>query len=224
MGRESQLTQAQWGDLLAGVRQLCRVYWGPSEALSREMLAGAFLQPFYSLGPLIETNTDAELAALDQLLAGFSGAQLLLDYLDAGYVRLFVNARDGVAAPLYASCYDDEAQPQLMGAPAVRMQKLLVDLNIHIRDEVREPPDHLAIQIEALYFLLTRDGADARSARLAAAADFVAAEMLPWLQSFQRHLAGEAECRFYPLITNLLLSVLQAILTLAKSGAELGSQ
>jgi TorA-specific chaperone len=224
MNHASQLTKECWGDLLACVKQLCRVYWGPSQALCREVVEGSFLQPFEALAPLVGANADAELTALRTLLDGFSGAESLLANLEAGYVRLFVNDRGGVAAPLYASCYEDQENPQLMGAPAVRMQKLLADLKVHMGAEVCEPPDHLAIELEVLYFLLTRDIAAGRPAVLAAAADFATGEMLPWVQAFRRHLAGEVQCRFYPLITDILLSLLRALGTYSDPGLGKASQ
>jgi TorA-specific chaperone len=211
MSCENQRTKKQRDDLLASVQLLCGVYWGPSEELVRQMADGSFLEPFNAVTAFSGIDADTELLELSSLLDGFSGPQSLLAYLEEGYVRLFINDRGGVAAPLYASCYEDDKNPQLMGAPAIRMQKRLTDLKIHISDEFREPPDHLAIELEVLYFLLTRETKPGHPALLTAAADFVAREMLPWVQVFQRHLAGEGRCRFYPLITSILLSVLRSI-------------
>ncbi len=222
MSHECQLTQKQWDDLLTSVQHLCRVYWGPSEELSKQILEEPFLQPFNSVTPLIETDTDAELVELRTLLDGFSGPDSLLAYLEEGYVRLFINDRGGMAAPLYASCYEDEKSPHLMGKAAVQMQKTLSDLKIHISDDVREPPDHLSIQLEVLYFLLTQEGMPGRSKGLTAAANFVEERMLPWVQAFHRRLADETHCRFYPLITSVLIAVLKVIEALPEP--EIGLQ
>ena len=222
MGRASQLTKYHQNDLLACIEQLCRVYWGPSKALCREVVEGSFLQPFAALSPLI--GADAELTALRELLDGFTEAEALSAYLEAGYVRLFINDRGGVAAPLYASCYEDKASPQLMGAPAVRMRRLLGDLNIHIGEDIGEPPDHLSIELEVLYFILTQKTTVGHPDGLAAAATFVASDLLPWVQKLQHHLTSEAQCRFYPLITGMLLSVLRAIGAFSDPGTEQISQ
>jgi TorA-specific chaperone len=209
MTSENQLTRHQWDDLLISIQQLCQVYWGPSDKLSIQMIEESFLHPFDAVLSLMNTNTGAELVSLRKLLTSFSGGGSLSAYLEEGYVRLFVNNRRGVAAPLYASCYEDEENQQLMGAPAQRMQRLLADLNIHIGEEIREPPDHLSIQLEVLYFLLTRQTTTGRPAALATAAAFVAGEMLPWVPAFQRRMSGETKCRFYPLITSVLLMILE---------------
>lgn len=218
MRDERQLTQMKWDRLLTSVQQLCQVYWGPSEALSRQMRDGGFLRPFRTLTPLIEKRAASGLDELETLLGGFSGPASLLSYLEEGYVRLFVNDRGGIAAPLYASCYEDEKNSHLMGDAAVRMKKTLAGLEMHISDDVREPPDHLSIQLEVLYYLLARKRSSDHPAVLADAADFAAAEMLPWIQAFKRRLADEIRCRFYPLITGVLLGVLQLVSKLPEPG------
>jgi TorA-specific chaperone len=168
---------------------------------------------------LIDSHAAVDLAALRTFFEGFPGPESLLASLEEAYVRLFINDRGGIVASLYASSYENEKTPQLMGEAAVRMQKTLSDLDIHISDAVREPPDHLSIELEVLYFLLSRirgtDPADA----LTAAADFAAGEMLPWIQVFHRRLADEVRCPFYPLITSVLLSVLQVIVMLPEISA-----
>ena len=211
MDTTNGLSQKQWEALVTAVRQLCRVYWGPSDELCQEIWEGSFLQPFAAIAALMETGPDADLGRLCAHLEAFPDPEALSAYLEDGYVRLFVNDRGGIAAPLYASCYEDETNPQLMGEAAVRMQKLLADLKIHISDDVREPPDHLSIQLEALYFIMTQQCEPGQPGGAQAASDFAAAQMLPWVQSFHRRLAEEPRFPFFPLITGVLLSVLQII-------------
>lgn len=218
MNRGDPLTKKQWNDLITSTQQLSRVYWGPSDELSVQILEHTFLQPFDTIAHLSGMRVDAELVALRTLLDGFSAPELLSAYLEEGYVRLFINHRGGIAAPLYASCYEDEKKPHLMGEAAVCMQRLLADLNIHISDDIGEPPDHLSIELEVLYFLLTQNRAPDHANGMTAAADFVVEGMLPWVQAFHRRLADEVLCRFYPLITSVLLSVLQVISMFTDSG------
>ena len=211
MNHPGQLTQKQWEALAAGIHQFCRVYWGPSDDLCREIWEGSFLEPFAAIAALMETGPDSDLGRLRAHLDAFPDPEALSAELEEGYVRLFVNDRGGIAAPLYASCYEDKKNPQLMGEAAVRMQKLLADLKIHVSDDVREPPDHLSIQLEVLYFLMTPQCEPARSGGTKAPAEFAAVQMLPWIQSFHRRLADESRFPFFPLITGVLLSVLQTI-------------
>jgi TorA-specific chaperone len=203
--------EKQWDALLTGVQRLCRIFWGPSEAFCRQMLELSFLQPFEAIGSPAKTRWTADLSDLQNLLEGFSDPASLFAYLEQGYVRLFVNAKDGIAAPLYASCYEDETDPHLMGAAAVRMQKTLNDLGIRISDDVSEPPDHLSIELEVLYYLLNQaEGPDHRIS-ITQAADFAAEFMIPWINTFYQRLVDEVHCRFYPLATAVLLGVLDEV-------------
>jgi TorA maturation chaperone TorD len=206
--------------LIASVKQLCRVYWGPSEALCQQMLESSFLEPFDTLASWKETNWVADLSGLQKILDGFSETAPLLDYLEQGYVRLFVNAKGGIAAPLYASCYDEaDDSPQLMGKAAVGMQQMLQDLGFAISDDVGEPPDHLAIELEVLYYLLTRHGVSDQKNDLTDASNFASVSMIPWIRSFYGRLKSEDHCRFYPLITAVLLSVLNTVVDMHKGCA-----
>jgi TorA maturation chaperone TorD len=206
-----RIDDKQWDALLAGIQRLCRIFWGPTEASCQQMLESSFLQPFEALGARTKARWTSDLADLRHLLEGFSDPASLFAYLEQGYVRLFVNARQGIAAPLYASCYDHEADPQLMGAAAVRMGKMLVDLGISIGDDIGEPPDHLAIELETLYYLLTRAGGPDDRPRITRAADFAAQFMIPWIHRFYQRLVHEVHCRFYPLMTAVLLGVLDEV-------------
>jgi TorA maturation chaperone TorD len=202
------------------VKQLCQVYWGPSEALCQQMLKQSFIEPFHTLASWKGTNWNADLLGLQNILNSFPEATPLLDYLEQGYVQLFVNAKDGITAPLYASCYDDDDDsPQLMGKAAVGMQKMLQDLSIAISDDVGEPPDHLAIELEVLYYLLTRRGVSGQRNDLTDAFNFASTSMIPWVRIFYGHLKSEGRCRFYLLITAVLLSVLNAVVDMHKGCA-----
>lgn len=175
------------------------------------MLEPSFLQPFEVIGSRTKTRWAADLGDVQNLLEGFSDPASLFAYLEQGYVRLFVNARGGIAAPLYASCYEDEADPHLMGDAAVRMQKTLMDLGIRISDDVGEPPDHISIELEVLYYLMNQSGRPDHRTSITQAADFAAESMIPWINTFHQRLVEEAHCRFYPLITAVLLGVLNEI-------------
>jgi TorA maturation chaperone TorD len=211
MGLQHPIDEKQWDALLIGIQRLCRIFWGPTAVSCRQMLEPSFLQPFEIIGSRAKARWLGDLSDLRHRLAGFSDPTSLFAYLESGYVRLFVNAREGVAAPLYASCYEGAPEPHLMGAAAVRMRKTLADLGISIHDDIGEPPDHLSIELEVLYYLMARAGGPDRRIPIAKAADFAAESMIPWVKLFYRRLADERHCRFYPLITGVLLGVLDEV-------------
>ena len=211
MGSKHHYDEKRWDALLAGIQRLCQIFWGPSETSCRQMFEPSFLQPFEAIVSRTKKRWAADLGDLHNLLEGFSDPASLFAYLEQGYVRLFVNAKEGIAAPLYASCYEDETDPHLMGAAAVRMRKTLLDLGISISDDIGEPPDHLSIELEVLYYLLNQAGGPDHRISITKAADFAAESMIPWIKAFYLQLVDEDHCRFYPLITAVLIGVLDEV-------------
>ncbi len=194
--------------LLESIRKLCRVFWGPTLESCNEMLKDTYLASFAALDPESKMYPPDTLDRLTDIIKGFSDPNALFQYLEEGYVRLFINNRGGISAPLYESCYEDENNPMLMGEAAVRMQKAIKTAGMHLGEDIKEPPDHLAIELEYLYFLLTQS--KSKNSHMTEAAAF-ASKLLPWVQRFNERLTDETRCRFYPLITVVLVSVLKSI-------------
>lgn len=201
-------------DLLESIRKLCQLFWGPTPGACGQMVTGTYQLSFEVLDSVPKSSPPDALNQLAAFLKGFDEPDALFEELEAEYVRLFVNDRGRVIAPLYESCYEDEKNPRLMGPAAIRMQKRLEAEGMAIGDDIREPPDHLAIELEYLYFLLTRSKPEEN--RMDEAADF-ASQTLIWVNRINERLAAETHCRFYPLITALLVSVLNWI---AQSGQQ----
>ena len=83
---------------------------------------------------------------------------------------------------------------------------------LSLGDHIHEPPDHLAIELEYLYFLLDKGWSDGDASLVDEAVSFAAEIMLPWVTKFQERIAPvETECCFYQLITTMLCSILRFI-------------
>jgi TorA-specific chaperone len=202
--------------LLDGVAALSRFFWGPDRESSREILQGSFLSPFQDLKSRVEYEPPDLLTDLRDIINSFANEDAIFQFLEQAYVQLFINNRDGIAAPLYASCYVDGNTPgenaPLMGPPAVMMKKRFESSGLSLSDNMHEPPDHLAIELEYLYFLLEKGWSDNERELIAEAASFASDDMLPWVIKFQERLAAvETECRFYQLISAVLCAILQFI-------------
>ena len=221
MNLKDQLSDKQWTALLTSIHQSCQVYWGPTDVLCRQILEKSFVHAFETIAPLMENHLHDELVELRSMTEGFSSAADLFAYLEKGYLRLFINDRGKIAAPLYASCYEDMQSPSLMGAAALRMQAVLAELGIQKSEDVCEPPDHLSIELELLYYLLTRHKKSGRLKGLSEAAYFAAEFLIPWVQVFNQRLAQETHCRFYPLTTSVLLSILRYLAMIPHSNGPL---
>ena len=129
---------------------------------------------------------------------------------------MFINSRDGVAAPLYASCYAAGNAPgedsTLMGPPALMMKERFESKGLSLGNHIHEPPDHLAIELEYLYFLLEKSWRENDTALMDEAVSFAAEIMLPWVIKLQERIAPvETECRFYQLTSAVLCAVLRFI-------------
>jgi TorA-specific chaperone len=201
---------------LKGVALLSKIFWGPAADDSREYLQGVYFKPFEVLAPVVEFEPPSILEDLIALNASFSDEKDIYQSLEQSYVRLFINSLDGIAAPLYASCYAFGNAPgqdaALMGPPAAMMKERFDSKGLSLGEHIHEPPDHLSIELEYLYFLLDKGWSDGDTALIDEAVSFAGETMLPWVTRFQERIAPvETECRFYQLITAILCSILRFI-------------
>ena len=202
--------------LLECVSLLAGFYWGPDAEGSRDLLRGNYLKPFEALKPIVSYEPPGILDLLKAIHTSFTNEYEIFQHLEQSYVRLFINSRDGITTPLYASCYEPgqaagEDAP-LMGPPAVLMKKRFESKGLSLGDHIHEPPDHLAIELEYLYFLLERCWSDDNAALRDEAVSFAGDVLLPWVIKFQERLGTiEDECRFYQLTTAILCAILRFI-------------
>jgi len=210
LNQAAGLTNGHQENLLAAIDAICRIFWGPEPSDCSAMKAGTFFRPFESLKPVMPQEFADRLLKVNVFLDGFEDDDSLYFKLEESYVRLFINAKDGILAPLYQSCYEYQNAP-LMGAAAVEMKKRFEASGLTLAETIHEPPDHLCLELEYLYFLLdTRDGRSKISA-LKEAGSFAAKTMLPWVSELAGRLQKETACRFYPHMALLLVSILEVI-------------
>ena len=202
--------------LLESVAILSQSFWGPAAERIGDIFQGNYLRPLDSLDSLVDYKPPGILEELKTISAVFKSEDEMFECLEQAYVRLFINSRDGVTAPLYASCYAAGSAPgedaALMGPPAAMMKERFESKGLSLGDHIHEPPDHLAIELEYLYFLLEKGWREDDPALLDEAAAFAGETMLPWVVKFQERIAPvETECRFYQLITIVLCVILKFI-------------
>ena len=202
-------------DLVAGVQMLSELFWGPNLQRCHDILAGTYFQPFTTLESVLKFNPPDVLQRIESHLKNFPDPDSLFQNLEPDYVRLFISHRDGIAAPLYESCYfgvEPGETGSLMGEPALRMKRCFQAKGLSIDERVGEPPDHLAIELEYLYFLLEKGWSDNDRELIVEASSFSSDIMLPWVTKLQKRLAAvETEGSFYLLITTILCAILQYI-------------
>jgi TorA maturation chaperone TorD len=194
---------------LQGLEFVSRVYWGPD----RE-----FCQSLYTDGALPTATTGVLRRAVESIgavIRSYHDAEALFHDLEARYVSLFISSRQGIAAPLYHSCYAGphgvESEPLLMGEPAVEMRRRMASSGLSLDEGLNQLPDHLCIEIEYLYFLLKAGWDEGDQSRLTEARDFAEDWMLPWVRKFQDRLGAAETAGFYLLVSEMLVELLIAV-------------
>jgi TorA-specific chaperone len=196
--------------LLDGLKIMGQTFWGPSVVECTEMVKENYLNRLDSLTSVLKAGAGNRLHEIGSILRSFSDGDSLYQHLEEGYVRLFISAKGGITAPLYESCYEFEGAP-LMGRAAAEMKERFETKGLSVADTIQEPPDHLSIELEYLYFLLDKGWRDQDGAFVSEGAAFAAETMLPWVSKLSERLAPEGDCQYYPLMAAVLVEVLNVI-------------
>jgi len=205
--------------VLEGVEIMCRVFWGPDLESCRHMIEGNFFESFETILTKPEAKPSVILDNINSIINRFDTPQSLFHHLNECYVRLFVNNKEGITAPLYQSCYEFKNAP-MMGESAVKMNKRFKSKGLSMENRVHEPPDHLAIELEYLFFLLQDSGVgldenqNENQNKFVSneAASFATETMLPWVTVFNQRLKSATEdCSFYALASGILVLLLSLI-------------
>jgi len=196
--------------VLGGIKKIIGLFWGPDHRSCEEMMRDAFFQPLKDIESILDNDFSDAIRQVSTIIKNYPNAESLFDSLETSYVRLFISDRNGIIAPVYESCYEFQNAP-LMGNAALRMQKLYVSRSLSVAGNIHEPPDHISIELEYLYFLIEKGWDTGDSALIDEAASFASKIMIPWVSKFQERLTAEKRCRFYPLIVSILISLLDLI-------------
>lgn len=156
--------------------------------------------------------------------SGGNREEVLLD-LRVEYNRLFVGPMPPVCPP-YESFFDKqqplEGQKTLMGPTSAAMEAALGSEGLEMTLDYAELPDHAAIELEFMYYLLSRAGAGEEDAEvyLQKANTFLIEHLSAWLPEFGTKLAGESYQPFYRGIGLLLAALTRADLESVKPEAH----
>ncbi|NDV23388.1 molecular chaperone [Desulfovibrio sp. JC022] len=130
--------------------------------------------------------------------------------LESEHVRLFINSRSGITAPLYESCYEP-GSGKVMGKPHLAMRKRLETAGLApTGEQASEPMDHLCIELEYLYVLLANGWGGNDENSLTGAREF-ATEKLIWVRKFNEKLSNSDAMQFYVAASDLLVAILEEI-------------
>lgn len=194
-------------EVTISVEKMCRLFWGPDLESCAQMMEPHFFESFEALFKEVKSEPLMITGQIRSIVHTFDTVQAFYDHLNQCYVTLFVNSREGILAPLYESCYAYENAP-MMGKAAVEMTQRFTSKGLSMENIVHEPPDHLAVELEYLFFLL-QEKEELISKEAAAFAGDI---MLPWVKIFNQRLEQvDEDCRFYSFAAGILVLLLQQI-------------
>lgn len=206
----SNLSNDQQMALMESLKNFCRIFWGPDTGTCEKIQQGTFFEPFDTLAVMINEPFASNLQKIKSCVRDLIEGNRLHQHLEEAYILLFINTKGGIKTPLYQSCYEYENAP-LMGKAAIEMKKKFESRGLAISGKLHEPPDHLSIELEYLYFLLQTGWDDRQKSLIAEAVTFSGEDMIPWVSEFNERLKNETNFIFYPLASALLISLLRYI-------------
>jgi putative dimethyl sulfoxide reductase chaperone len=194
-------------DLLAF---FCELFWGPTPESCPYFLEAAPKQDPDSTE--VMSNLASGLSSLAALCAEVEDPRAFHLALESAYVALFISARGSVPAPLYASCHT--VGDTFMGEAALRMEQRMSEAGLSSTVQ-GQPPDHLSIQLEYLFFLLQEALGRETAERNWQASSFARDELLPWVGLLRDKVRaaedGSREFRFWSLACSCLVMLLEEI-------------
>lgn len=196
--------QTEQALLLDTIQLLAALFRGPDASVCEGLLVqGVPLLASDAAGSELP-ELSFSLNELAGLLPDPTEAGDFCDQIESAYVRLFVNAPGGVAAPLYESCYIS-GERQVMGPSAVAMRQRLAEAGLEPELPGNEPEDHLCIELEYLYFLLSS------SDSYASGTVFAVETLLPWCEPFAEAVAKADPDGVFACASRLLVTALKSV-------------
>lgn len=179
------------------------------------LLSEVFLDP--EADPLGRLQNLSERASDPLLREGVQALRQALNdprEVSVAFVRLFLHSDRGQTVHPYESVY---RSGRLMDPDCLAELKVLYDAgDVHPRDDLKVPPDHLGLELEFLAYLLEQgaerpEGSPDRQAFLALAARLLEEHLLPFTGAFLKHLYAADPHPLYLWAGRLLEHGLEAV-------------
>lgn len=173
-----------------------------------------FLSDCYYLpdAGLLETINNPDKAACG-LCSGMAGIAGLgdIESLQVDYTRLFVGPYGLLASP-YGSMYLENLK--LLGDSTIDVSRRYAQEGLGLN--IKEVPDHIAVELEFMYFLIHKEVEAALKGNSSQAVgyirkqrDFLEVHLSRWVDDFTGKIASSAETAFYKKLANLTKTFLE---------------
>ena len=131
------------------------------------------------------------------------------DVLSIANAKLFVGPFE-LHAPPYGSVYLEDAN-MLMGDTTVEVMKMYEHAGLSLSDENRDAPDHIAIELEFMHYLASKEVQALKSGDADEALEFLQVQhvffdkyLSPWIEPFCDKIYESSESDFYKLLSMCL--------------------
>ena len=149
-----------------------------------KLLAACFYQPqkeafiqeefFKNLAMVLKDvspDAAAHVPAMEKAFLNYSNEDLLIDY-----AKLFVGPNELIAPP-YGSVYMDDGR-RTMGDSTLEAIKIYKDEGLAIDENFKELPDHIAVELEFMYYLIFKETEALEKSETDKALDFIKTQEL----------------------------------------------
>lgn len=187
-------------------RLLAACYYPPSPGLIEESCCETLASLLEPVVPEAARYAGAAAVAVD------SGA---LEHLAVEHARLFIGPFQLVAPP-YGSIYLDDAKT-VMGDSTARVAAFYHSCGLHLADDFHELPDHFAVELEFMSYLVFKQreaeasGDKGEAARaMSLQREFLGRFLMPWLEPFTSAVITDGEAPFYQAIARCTAAFINA--------------
>jgi TorA-specific chaperone len=183
----------------------------PTENDVVDMRNGKLQQFLYALANAPGASLGVQ--AMGEALTSGTPAKVASE-LSAAHAKLFYGVGGYETASPYRSVYSSDHGVLCQQATA-EMERVLRQHRLRLQDTVREPADHLSIQLEVMaqlalrYAEATQDDTDRQTRLQNEQADFLDKQLLSWLPAFSRRVAEVDDLGFHAGLASALQAVLE---------------
>lgn len=168
-------------------------------AHSYKLLAECYYPPDKKLIKMLDSLKELEEGAYLKITKNIPEISDI-ESLKIDYARLFLGPYK-LLAPPYGSVYL-ECSGQVMGSSTVEVRKRYQKERLNII--LKQPPDHIAVELEFMYFLIFKEGKAGESSDLKNKADyrkkqksFLETHLDRWVSRFSDAVIANAQTEFY---------------------------
>lgn len=134
---------------------------------------------------------------MEKALSKYTNEELLIDY-----AKLFVGPNELIAPP-YGSVYLDKER-KVMGDSTIKTMDIYREAGLEISKDFKELPDHIAVELEFMYYLIFKEVEAFRKSDIETANKFIEIQhrflnsfLGLWIDSFSENIKNGTDNEFY---------------------------